>query len=408
MKTSLFLPKVNFPLEACRSAIVFVFFLVLLGPVLPAHAATITVDSTADSTGNDGACTLREAIINANNDAQTWVDCAAGSGPDVIDIAAAGTITLASALPNLTAALTINGPGASSLAISGANAFRVFSIAGVGAYNFQNVTIANGIAMFGGGMFVQSASSVSVDNVIFSGNQESGGAGGAIYNGGMPLTVTNSTFSNNSGYGGAINNDGSAVLTVINSTFSGNTGSGHVGGTIAQIGVNGSTTLTNVTISTNDATSALYIAFGTLTLRNSIVVNNGAGASCQVVVPGTVANGGNNIDGGTACGWGSTNGSMSSSNPLLGPLTDNGGPTPTMALLTGSPAIDGVTFNAPNSAPAADQRGIARPQGARYDIGAYELEQAAVPTMTEWGMIILVIFFGATSAYYLRRGRVAA
>jgi hypothetical protein len=54
-------------------------------------------------------------------------------------------------------------------------------------------------------------------------------------------------------------------------------------------------------------------------------------------------------------------------------LANNGGSTQTFALLTGSPAIDGVTFNVPNFAPSTDQRGIARPQGARYDIGSYEL-----------------------------------
>ncbi len=59
-------------------------------------------------------------------------------------------------------------------------------------------------------------------------------------------------------------------------------------------------------------------------------------------------------------------------NPLLGALANNGGSTPTFALLTSSPAIDGVTFSAPNGAPSTDQRGVARPQGVRYDIGAFE------------------------------------
>jgi hypothetical protein len=55
-------------------------------------------------------------------------------------------------------------------------------------------------------------------------------------------------------------------------------------------------------------------------------------------------------------------------NPLLGPLGDNGGPTRTHALGAGSPAIDA----AGDACPATDQRGVARPLGARCDIGSYE------------------------------------
>lgn len=415
MKIFAFFSKLNLSLGVSRGAIVFVFSLVLVvlaGSVPAAHAAAITANSTADTTANDGVCTLREAIINANNNAATWMDCAAGSGADVITITATGTITLLSALPNLTESLTINGPGASSLTISGANTFRVFSLGG-NSFTFQNLTIANGSADFGGGIRVDSAASgVSVNNVTFSNNNSTTGAGGAIYNGGFPLTVTNSTFVNNSGYGGAIIDDGSGTLIVTNSTFSGNTSNGHAGGTIAEIGIAGSTTLTNITVSTSDATNAIYLTQGTLTLRNSIVVNNG-GPSCQVFGSLTITNGGNNIDSGTTCGWDSTNGSMSSTNPLLGPLAANGGLTPTMALLAGSPAIDGVTFSAPNGAPATDQRSVARPQGARYDIGAYEFQgqlqqTTSVPTMNEWGlMIFMSIMFiaGLGSIYYLRRRR---
>ena len=58
--------------------------------------------------------------------------------------------------------------------------------------------------------------------------------------------------------------------------------------------------------------------------------------------------------------------------PLLGPLQDNGGPTFTHALLPGSPAIDHIP--AENCEVTTDQRGVARPQGAACDIGAYELE----------------------------------
>ena len=62
-------------------------------------------------------------------------------------------------------------------------------------------------------------------------------------------------------------------------------------------------------------------------------------------------------------------GDLFNMNPLLGPLRDNGGPTPTQALLPGSPAID---HGDDAGCPTADQRGVPRPRGAACDIGAYE------------------------------------
>ena len=81
---------------------------------------------------------------------------------------------------------------------------------------------------------------------------------------------------------------------------------------------------------------------------------------------------GNNIDSGTSCGFESEKGSMSSTNPLLGTLKNNGGPTRTMGLLAGSPARDGVDWKAPNGCPESDQRGSWRPFGDFCDNGAFE------------------------------------
>ena len=113
----------------------------------------------------------------------------------------------------------------------------------------------------------------------------------------------------------------------------------------------------------------------TVTLRNSIIANSTSGGNCSDTVP----NGGNNLDDGATCGWGLLNGSMSNTNPRLGALKNNGGSTQTMALLLGSPAIDGVTYNAPNGCPSTDQRGTIRPIGARCDIGAYEARYYLFP-----------------------------
>jgi hypothetical protein len=83
---------------------------------------------------------------------------------------------------------------------------------------------------------------------------------------------------------------------------------------------------------------------------------------------GYLADWGHNLSSDNSCAF-SAAGSMNNTDPRLGPLTDNGGPTPTMVLLPGSPAID-----AGNTAlaPATDQRGAPRPFGLAANIGAFE------------------------------------
>ena len=303
--------------------------------VTPAYAGTFTVINLNDS----GAGSLRQAIMDAN----------AAPGADTIDFSVSGTITLVSTLPNITdaAGLTIDGTG-QAVNISGNHAVQVAVVDTDASLTLDHLTIADGKGL---GI----------------------GVSGGIGNYGT-LTITNSTFSDNdsSGYGGGILNMG--TLTITNSTFSGN--SAMYGGAIAD---HGTLTITNSTFSGNSATTGggIYVWDGTMTLLNTIVANSLSGGNCS----GTITNGGNNIDDGTTCGWGSTDGSMSSTNPLLGVLANNGGPTQTFGLLTGSPAIDGVTFNAPNSAPSMDQRGVTRPQGAGYDIGAFESEAQAGPAL---------------------------
>ena len=95
---------------------------------------TITVNSTLDvADGADGLCTLREAIVAANTDTvsgATAGECGAGSSSDSDTISLTGltgTITLGSALPNITSEMSIDGPGANQLTVSGNNSFRVFS-----------------------------------------------------------------------------------------------------------------------------------------------------------------------------------------------------------------------------------------------------------------------------------------
>ena len=167
-----------------------------------------------------------------------------------------------------------------------------------------------------------------------------------------------------------------AKLTLNNLTVANGRGAG--GGGIYN---NGTLTVTNSTLSGNSVTDVDYgrgggisNSGGSATLQNTIVANSPSGGDCY----GTVTDGGHNLDSDGNCGFGTANNSLSGVDPLLGPLADNGGPTKTHALLAGSPAIDkGNSFGA-----TADQRGVARPQGAASDIGAFESESTVAEDTT--------------------------
>jgi hypothetical protein len=118
---------------------------------------------------------------------------------------------------------------------------------------------------------------------------------------------------------------------------------------------------------------------GRFEVRNSILADT-AGPNCAdpVLSNMAISDGGFNLESGTSCGF-TAAGSQSDVDPMLGPLQDNGGSTLTHALLAGSLAIDaGAGTDVQKSPVTTDQRGIARPQGPASDIGAYELQQAAV------------------------------
>ncbi len=328
----------------------------------PAHAAAYVVNTTADNTTDDTSCTLREAINAANNTGGSNTNCGALSNAnDTITFSVSGTITLGSQLPYIVSGqgtLTIN--GGSAVTISGNNAVRVFYVGSGASLTLQNLTVANGAATgdYGGGVY-NAGGTVVITGTTFSGNSASG-AGGGLYNtvSTGTVTITNSTFSNNSaGDGGGVSNSVGTV-TITNSTFSGNGATINGGGLLAAV--------------------------GSVTLRNTIVANSTSGNNCS----GTITNGGDNLDSGSTCGWGTTSGSLSSTDPLLGALTGSPAYFP---LNTGSPAIDAVIYNAPNNCPANDQRGAVRPQGAYCDVGAYEstIDLTATKTNDSGGAVTL-------------------
>jgi len=196
-------------------------------PAAPVYAATITVTSKLD-TVDPGRCRLRDAITAANTNTATG-DCPAGTpGMDTIGFSLGiqcsitpCTITLTSALPTVSGALTING---GNTIISGANAFRVFDLGAV-IVNISNLSIVNGNlsgTFLDGGAINMSGTTLTLTNVFFSNNHAH--SGGAIYEESGTLTVANCNFSGNAAEtgGGAIDQD-TGLLIVGNSRFSNNT-----------------------------------------------------------------------------------------------------------------------------------------------------------------------------------------
>ena len=200
-------------------------------------------------------------------------------------------------------------------------------------------------------------------------------SGGGVWNWGA-MSIISSTIDHNTAGSGAGMRHNKGNITLINDTLSFNAATGNGGGLYADSGA--SSLLTNVTIDSNhthgapDTGGNLFLDDTSLALKNTIVSNSGPEGNCGFNPPGFVNSGGYNLDSGTTCGLAAT-GDITNTNPLLGPLQDNGGTTPTQALLSGSPAIDHGTNN---GCPSTDQRGLARPQGLNCDIGAYESSDA--------------------------------
>jgi hypothetical protein len=348
------------------------------------HAATVT--STADS----GAGTLREALASA-------------SDGDTVDFSVSGTITLTSGQLVVNNSLTISGPGAANLAVNGNAASRVFYISSGKTVTISGLTITNGrksgigIESVGAGI-LNGHATLTVSNYTISGNSAAGNGGG-IYNSGdffgsATLTVNNSTISGNSvpASGGGIHNHGvsfgSATLTVNNSTISGNSAGGGGGGGIFNDGSSSGSaplTVSNCTTSGNSAVSGgggIYNYFAALDLTDTIL-NTGASGANITNNSGTVTSDGynlssdsgvTNVSGGT--GGLTATGDQSNTNPMLGPLQNNGGPTFTHALLSCSPAINrgDPSFTPP---PNYDQRGAGYPRvmDGRIDIGSFEVQE---------------------------------
>ena len=326
-------------------------------------------DGTIDPALGPGT-TLREAINFANADPYT--DNTISFAPGL-----AGTIALSmGALPAIsTNLLTIAGPGANVLTVSGGGSSGILSITSGSSATGAGITIsgltlgdgsaASGGAVVNAGTLALSACALTDDSAT--------SAGGGVDNTGT-LTLTDCTLSGDTAanQGGGIYNYKGAV-TLSNCTLSGNTA--HYGGAIYDLLA--TVTLANCTVASNSAFFMGGIdapSSGSMNLFNTIVAGN-SGVISPVRSQATITSSRARI--GIGSFTTGVDGNIVGVNPMLGPLAYNGGPTETMALLPGSPAINAGDSTIPggtalSAAYSTDQRGAQRIKAAAVDIGAFE------------------------------------
>jgi hypothetical protein len=323
------------------------------------------------------------------------------SGGGTVTFSCSGWIALSSTI-SISADTTIDGSG-QTITLSGESAVRVFSVNAGKTLNLKYLSVAYGkdTSSNGGGGVFSNGGKLTITNSAFHDNHALFGGGVMIYNG--TLTVINSTFSGNfgsvgggiasydstatisssefdvnsasksniaAGSGGGIFSEG-GQLTVSNSTFYRNSADSDGGG-IA--GDNSTVAVTNCTFAHHSAgvtgNAIERTGGGSLVLRNTIVAYSTAGTNCV----GSLTDGGGNLS------YPDTSCPGINSNPRLLSLNANGGPTFTMLLDRGSPAIDAANDATCAATPVnnLDQRGVKRPQGSHCDIGAVEQKPYSV------------------------------
>ena len=373
-------------------------FEVQAGPI------TLLVTTAADE--NDpvfdaASLSLREALRRVGADAPTIAFAPALNGQ---------TLTLTRDRLTIDRPVDIQGPGAKNFTISGNNRSLVLFVSDENTeeatidVKVSGLTLTNGKSFLGGA--IASLENLTLDGMVITNNlsvespEPLTGGGGGVFLAIGTLTVKNSTISNNKaeGDGGGIAVldlssvlPGRSALVIQNSTISGNQANGNGGGVSvggAPLVVNNSTIAFNQADADNAGGGrgggVFVAATATANMVGTIVAHNALGTT------GTGPDISGRLDGVASlvlnpAGWdqsGSSN-NLVLQDPNLGPLQDNGGPTPTHALLAGSPAIDPGFADAvtnPNNQ-ATDQRGpgFPRKSGASIDLGAFEFNLPPPP-----------------------------
>ncbi|MDH5677552.1 MAG: right-handed parallel beta-helix repeat-containing protein [Nitrospinota bacterium] len=340
--------------------------------IMNAAAATIVNSVITGNTATDAGGGIISYFVYTDitgstisgNQAQTGGGINADSGPVTITNSVISNNTATDwggGINGSSGAITITGSTISqNTSIRGAGGVYTTN----GSLDISNSTIdQNRVtpgAIWGGGGIYASMSAVSITDSTISGNSVLA-IGGGVYNTGGNVTFTNSTLNGNSASasgGGLFNGAGS--VAVINSTISGNSSAVSGGGIYNDALAN--LALTNVTTTANTG-GGVADNGGTTILSNTIIANQATGADCA----GTFTSSGYNIDSDSSCGLGGAGDQPGASLIGMGGLANNGGPTKTHAIGPISVAIDKGSC-----VKAKDQRGIARPQGPKCDIGAYE------------------------------------
>ncbi|MCE7950289.1 MAG: hypothetical protein DYH18_04195 [Xanthomonadales bacterium PRO7] len=356
-----------------------------------ANATTYTVTTSGDAgtgTCTVNACTLRDAVAAANLSAgaDTITFASSLSGDAILlDIASQGHIAI-------TDSLTIQGPGANLLTVSGGGVAsgvdggifydRVY--VGGNSLTLSGISLSSGRTVGKGGALHFAYGHLTLSHVAIQ-DSYAQTFGGGFYKGSGTLNVNYSTISGN--YAGSAGGGFAAnypTTSLINTTISGNTANGSGGGFYARTTIN----VFNSTISGNTANSiggGAWISKQNGYFTNSIIANNSAPSMSEIACTAQ-SNGASSvtadnslIKGSYACTGGGTftgSGNIFGQDPKLGALAHYGGPTQTLALLPGSPAID-----AGNNATceSTDQRGQGRPYNATgkataiCDMGAFEV-----------------------------------
>ena len=405
----------------------------LCAAAVSAHANIITVTNTNDN----GPGSLRQALIDANdgdtiNFAVTVTIgltsdellvnksvTISGPGTDVLAINGNATYRVFHIAPSKIVTI-------SELTITNGNASNEPVPDGGGIYNdhatltLGNCTITNNVAFRdGGGVHNAGAATLTLNDCVINGNV-TGNDGGGICNDGTGgaaiMGINNSTVSSNSAtHGAGICNDGrmkGATLLQISNTTLSNNSAGYDAGAILNIAdTKGTATLSNCTISGNSApnyggginnvagltiTNSTFafnsasagggIANGnpvTVSIGNTVFQTGKVGENIYNCCGGTINSHGYNLSNDNGGGYLNGPGDQINTNPLLGPLQENGGPSLTHALSPGSPALDtgDPSFTPP---PFYDQRGpgFDRVVNGRIDIGSFEVQATPTPTPT--------------------------
>jgi hypothetical protein len=422
--------------------VAWTFVVALLLVPAAAGAATFTVNTTEDKadTGDpatecpdsSGASSLRQCIDKAN--------LTAGDDTINFNLPANSTITLVNGNLQINPdnssdeKLVISGPGAGLLTISGSSSNPDSLLVAQGGVNtISGLTFTGGKAnAFQASGIDNESGDMTLDGVIVTGNVNDGSgfnAAGGVLNVFGSMTIRNSTVSNNTvnnvgtgivfgGGGGVVSHPGDTLI--INSTITGNQVHGKgtdMGGGVWNAG-GGTITLVNDTISGNsvDGGGGGVKNDDETRAANTIVAGNtsgNGGPDCDTEPFGAMVSQGYNLIGTDEnCSFTPVTGDKAGKagaliDAKLAGLAQNGGPTPTLALLQGSPAINGgnpaqVDNSEPPVDPPAivpcrntDQRGIARPQLNVCDIGAYEYAPgeafAEVPACSTNGQVTITV-----------------